>query len=71
MSLLESFGALAVGGGLHLDRNQLVILPESFGALTVGGDLYLKGFAIGKDIGPAHAEASRLHYPNVRGEVRK
>jgi hypothetical protein len=54
---------------MYLHGSRLASLPESFGALTVGGSLVVK--AGGDDIGPAHAEASRLHYPNVRGEVRK
>jgi hypothetical protein len=58
-----------VGEDLSLYKNQLVSLPESFGALTVGGDLVLK--ITDHLIGPAHAEASGLHFPTVKGKVRK
>eukprot|EP00658_Telonema_sp_P-2_P079021 TRINITY_DN7551_c0_g1_i2.p4 TRINITY_DN7551_c0_g1~~TRINITY_DN7551_c0_g1_i2.p4 ORF type:complete len:155 (-),score=34.08 TRINITY_DN7551_c0_g1_i2:49-513(-) len=67
-ALPEEFGTVRTTGSLDLNGNQLASLPESFGALTVGGHLVLE--MSGWDIGPAHAEASRLHYPNVRGEVR-
>eukprot|EP00656_Telonema_subtile_P055471 TRINITY_DN8595_c0_g1_i2.p1 TRINITY_DN8595_c0_g1~~TRINITY_DN8595_c0_g1_i2.p1 ORF type:complete len:392 (+),score=85.81 TRINITY_DN8595_c0_g1_i2:101-1276(+) len=68
-SLPESFGCLTVGEDFRLSGNQLTSLVEGFGGLTVGGRLFLK--FQGEDIGPVHAEASRMKYPNVTGELYK
>ena len=65
MALPEEFGTVRTTGALDLSGNQLGSLPASFGNITVGGDLWLT------DMGPALAEASKLRYPNVKGEVKK
>ncbi len=69
MALPEEFGTVRTIGGLDLFDNRLGSLPASFGSVTVGGHLFLKRY--GMDMGPALAEASKLRYPNVKGEVLK